>query len=191
VSSDNFYPGHTVLGTFLLNGGMLSARDISVSGAYSQGGGTNHVTGDLTITGDQYSRYELTGGSLLTSNTFMRDGDGNFIQTGGRHRFPTRCVWPGGRTCLRVGRRTSDCSHNRNHVWHILSPGWHCDQHNLLRLSGWWDEFVGNQQFGQLQIGTNFGSLWLGTNSAILRFANSSGQTWAAEFFTSATGRGR
>src|SRR5882724_1787702 len=80
VSSDHFYPGHTVLGTFLLNGGMLSAQDISVSGAYSQGGGTNHVTGDLTITGDQYSRYELTGGLLLTSNTYMLDGDGNFIQ---------------------------------------------------------------------------------------------------------------
>ncbi|MGH7969618.1 MAG: LamG-like jellyroll fold domain-containing protein, partial [Limisphaerales bacterium] len=50
----------------------------------------------------------------------------------------------------------------------------------LLKLGGWWDEFAGDQQFGQLQVGAADGSLWLGTNSAILRFADSTTQVWGA-----------
>ncbi|HTL58973.1 MAG TPA: LamG-like jellyroll fold domain-containing protein [Candidatus Limnocylindrales bacterium] len=181
VSSDDFRPDSPVQGIFSLNAGILSVRDISLSGVYNQGGGTNQVAGDLTITGVRYGRYNLTGGWLVTSNTEMLNGDGNFIQTGGRHQVSGTLHVTGGSEpaygldggqliapTIEIAYGTF--SHRGGTVTNMA----------LLRLSGWWKEFAGNQQFGQLQMGATDGSLWLGTNSAILRFANSSGQPWGS-----------
>lgn len=179
VASDTFYAGHVVLGKFVLNGGTLSSQGISVFGAFGQGGGTNLVTQDLTISGSSYSRYDLVGGWLVTSNTVMGQGDGNFIQTGGRHQIAgTLHVTGGAGDAYELDGGQIIAPTIEILYGTLAHRGGTVTNSTLLRLGGWWDEFVGNQQFGQLQIGTNDGSLWLGTNSAILRFANSSSQPW-------------
>jgi hypothetical protein len=181
VLTDATFPDHPVIGAFLLNGGMLSPQGFFLSGTYSQGGGTIRVAGDLTISSSAVrSRCVLTGGWLVTSNTTMLDGDANIIQTGGRHQVsgtlrvtggtePAYGLYGGQVIAPTIEIRYGTFAHWGGTVTNTV----------LLRLDGWWDEFVGNQQFGQLQIGASgISSLWFGTNAAILRFANSSGQAW-------------
>jgi hypothetical protein len=177
VQSDNSRPAYVVQGKFLLNGGMLSARDISVSGLYSQGGGTNQVAGNLTITGVPYSQCILTGGLLVTSNTYM-NGIGNFIQTGGRHQVSNilHVTGPSEAYALERGPLVAPTIEIISGTF--VHRGGTVTNATLLRLGGWWQEYAGNQQFGQLQMSATDGSLWFGTNSSILRFADSSGQPW-------------
>ncbi|HXS67641.1 MAG TPA: fibronectin type III domain-containing protein, partial [Candidatus Polarisedimenticolia bacterium] len=181
VLSDHTYPDHPVRGAFVLNGGILSAQDIYISGTFNQGDGTNQVFGDATINGADYSLYSLSGGLLVTSNTTMLGGDGNFIQTGGRHEVsgtlsvtggaePAYGLYGGEVIAPTIQIIYGTFSHNGGTVANT----------GVLQLSGWWDEYTANQNFGQLQISTNDGSLWLGTNSAIVHFADSSGQAWGS-----------
>src|SRR4051812_26222312 len=179
VQSDTTRPFAPIRGKFTLNRGMLATHDILVWGVYGQGGGTNRVAGDLTILGVPYSACDLDGGWLTTSNTYMQGGSGNFIQTGGRHQVAGTLRVTGGAEPAyglyggEVIAPTIEITYGT-----FAHYGGTVSNASLLRLSGWWEEFAGNQKFGQLQVGTNDGSLWLGTNAAILRFSNSSAQAW-------------
>jgi hypothetical protein len=179
VQSDTTFPGHEVIGAVYLNGGMLSAQDVSLNGVFNQGGGTNNVSGDVTISGDNHNQYNLTGGWLVTSNTTMLEGAGNFIQTGGRHWVAATLHVTGGAEPAYGLYGGEVIAPTIEIIYGTFShSGGTVTNTDLVRLGGWWDEFVGDQQFGQLQVTTPVASLWLGTNSAILRFADSSGQSW-------------
>ncbi|HUR45824.1 MAG TPA: LamG-like jellyroll fold domain-containing protein, partial [Candidatus Saccharimonadales bacterium] len=178
IDSDTSRPFAPIRGSFTLNRGQLRTQNITVSGVYNQGGGTNLSAGQLMITGAPYSACTLSGGWLSTSNTIMQGG--NFTQAGGRHQVSDTLRVSGGgepaygMTGGQVIAPTIEITYGT-----FAHRGGSVSNATLLRLSGWWEEFAGNQQFGQLQIGGPDGSLWMGTNAAILRFANSSGQTWA------------
>jgi hypothetical protein len=182
VQSDLSSPYHPAPGLFELNGGMLSAAGISVDGTYSQGGGTNLVSGDLIVNGGSNGRYNLSGGYLVTSNTTMLDGEGYFSQSGGTQQISgTLHVTGGGEPAFAMGGGELIAPTIEITYGTFSHGGGTVINTTLLRLNGWWDEFAGDQQFGQLQIGdSGASSLWLGTNSAILRFADSSGQTWGS-----------
>jgi hypothetical protein len=179
VDSDVSRPFAPIRGRFTLNRGMLSSHGMDVAGVYSQGGGTNQVAGDLRITGAAYSACSLSSGWLATSNTYMYGDSGNFIQTGGRHQVAGTLLVTGGAEPAygmdggEVIAPTIEITYGT-----FAHRGGTVSNATLLRLRGWWEEFAGNQKFGQLQMGATDGSLWFGTNAAILRFANSSGQAW-------------
>ncbi|HUR45538.1 MAG TPA: hypothetical protein VMZ27_06610, partial [Candidatus Saccharimonadales bacterium] len=69
IDSDTSRPFAPIRGSFTLNRGQLSTHNITVSGVYNQGGGTNLSAGQLMITGAPYSACTLSGGWLSTSNT--------------------------------------------------------------------------------------------------------------------------
>src|SRR5258705_195840 len=104
------------------------------------------------------------------------DGDGNFIQMGGRHQVS-------GTLHVTGGAEPAYGLHGGQMIAPTIEITFGTFSHHggtvtntaLLRLSGWWEEYAGNQQFGQLQMGATDGSLWFGTNS-VMHFANSSGQ---------------
>ncbi len=169
VLSEYFFPDHPVIGTFLLNGGTLSAHDISINGDYIQGGGTNQVSGDFTMNG----AVNLASGSLVTSNTTV--GPAIFLQSGGRHQVSDTLRLIGGAAYeMDGGQVIAPAIELSGRFTH---RGGTVINTALLQLGGW-EEYAGNQQFGQLQITTNDGSVYLGTNAAILRFADSSAQVW-------------
>ncbi len=76
---------------YTLSGGVVTARSLNIDfGAMSQSAGTNQVSGDLMIglkaAMSPRSFYNLGGGTLSTSNTFVIDSaNGSFSQSGGTH----------------------------------------------------------------------------------------------------------
>jgi hypothetical protein len=76
---------------YTLSGGVVTARSLSIDfGTLAQSAGTNQISGDLVIglkpSMSPRSFYNLGGGSLSTSNTFVIDSaNGRFSQSGGTH----------------------------------------------------------------------------------------------------------
>jgi hypothetical protein len=76
---------------YTLSGGVVTARSLNIDfGTMSQSAGTNQVSGDLMIglkaAMSPRSFYNLGGGTLSTSNTFVIDSaNGSFSQSGGTH----------------------------------------------------------------------------------------------------------
>ena len=186
VQSDTSSPGTAIQGTFTLNDGVLWAQAISIEGNFNQSGGTNHVSGNATLTGANFSLYNLLDGLLVTANTTMLDGRGNFIQSGGQHLVSGT---------LRVGGTAGPAyalNGGQLSAPTIAIAGGATFQHTggtvtnttLLQLNGTWSEYAGNQQFGQLQVVSFGGTLLFGANSAILHFADSSGQAWSGGILT-------
>ena len=76
---------------YTLSGGVVTARSLNIDfGTMSQSAGTNQISGDLVIglieAFSRHAFYNLSGGNLGTSNTFVFDSaKGSFSQSGGIH----------------------------------------------------------------------------------------------------------
>jgi hypothetical protein len=86
VSGSPIGPTIVASAQYSLIGGNLSASGLSImTGTFAQSGGTNQLSGDLTLAAGQFpSRYLLTEGLLLSSNVVIAGSySGGFSQTGG------------------------------------------------------------------------------------------------------------
>jgi hypothetical protein len=76
---------------YTLSGGVVTARSLNIDfGTMSQSAGTNQISGDVVVgLKEAFSRhafYNLSGGTLGTSNTLLIDSaKGRFSQNGGTH----------------------------------------------------------------------------------------------------------
>ena len=83
-------------GSFNLSGGQVSANGMSMGGYYGQAGGTNIVTGDVTIPSEVEASLSLSGGLLTANNMTINPGwVGGVFQTGGTLVISNQ-LWVGG-----------------------------------------------------------------------------------------------
>jgi hypothetical protein len=168
----NVYLRCLTLATYRLSAGMLSARDVNtgVAGGVAQYGGTNEVTGTLTLNPGSNSTaaaygysggYGLGGGVLIVSNISV-SGRARLSQSGGQ---------------LIAGNIAfSDST--------FYQSGGNMTQSGTLTLSSSsWEVAAGDQQAGQLQVAASSlpnSSLSLPSDPCTLRFADSSSLGWSS-----------
>lgn len=193
------YIGAASYPSYSLSGGTLSCGGIGMSIArFSQTGGTNHISGNLTMTWNSYynSSYALSGGVLQASNTTITSttyGGGGFGQSGGTQVISN---------LLTVSRfsPSSQSSYVNAYLLDFLLTGGQLIAQNIevdsgatfhhrggtivnsgsITLSnGNWEAYSGQQQLGKLILnqGTN-SEIYLPPGAAVLRFANSSTAAW-------------
>jgi hypothetical protein len=166
--NEHWFVGCAQPAIYSLAGGFLSVSNLAVEGAGSvfQSGGTNVITGNLTLSTptSQYGAaypgtYDLSGGLLIASN--ISSGFGEFLQSGGR---------------LVVGNLS---------VLNFIQTGGNIIQSGLFSLGSAMRVATGNQQFGQLQldnIDLNPLSLTLPAGPSRIQFADSSPIAWASNY---------
>jgi len=175
------------IGSFFLNGGTVSTRSIAVDyGTFSQAGGTNRVSGNVTVSSDShFSTYQLDGGFLSCSNTTVDYTAGVFIQSAGLHIVTN---------LLRISHQDNGSGYIQS-GGQLIAPNVQVDtgaafhhnggvvsNANLLTLLGQnsaWIENTAGQQMGRLLLGDFTSLLSLPSIPCVLRFANSSAVTWS------------
>jgi len=182
-------PGFTVDAYASLGGGASSCQSLNVEIAvFSQSGGTNQVAGDLTLRRTQPGTfYNLSGGSLQTSNTIIFSSySGAFNQSGGVHRishllklarngdsYPCLYVLSGGE--LDVLDIVVNGGAVFRHTGGILIHS------GVLTLDdGVWEAKPGGEQLGPLQLsGSGNSTLSMPAAGCIVQFAASSSLVWS------------
>jgi hypothetical protein len=184
-------PGYYADGAYYLNGGLLTCDSLDAEIAYfSQSGGTNQVAGELFCGYQPSSSYNLSGGTLMTSNTTVEfNWNQGFYQSGGIH-IVTNELWIDGSTSayLFQGYRFSggeivvkDIRVSKTGVFH--HAGGKITHSGLLILEdGTWEAGPGTNILGRLVLGdsglTN-SSLVLPGVASVMRFAGSASVQWS------------
>lgn len=178
------------VGSFNLNNGQFSCAGISLDGFYTQNGGTNLVTGDVTMPGDVEESLSVSGGLLamnnLTANASEVDGvnlsGGTMIVTNlmslGGTQLPGWNAFEGGGQLI-----VSNLTLTALAVF-ACGNGTIVQSGTLTMTSATISAGSGTTQFGVLQLLISAGGF---TNSivsmpagdSVVRFGNSSGETWS------------
>jgi hypothetical protein len=159
----------SIVGVYDLDGGMLSADDISVGVAatFSQSGGTNHVAGDIALTRStdpigyfHHGRYHLYNGELAASNILVAGGE---------------LSQAGGRLIISNDFQLADTAFQQS--------GGQVTQSGVFTLANaYWYPASGSQQMGRLQLGVSDSAasiLTLPAGANVLQLADSSGLVWS------------
>jgi len=175
---------------YTLSGGVIMARSLTIDfGAMSQSAGTNQISGDLVIgLKDAFaprSFYNLSGGTLSTSNAFIDSVNGSFRQSGGSHGIDNLLEIAGfaerggaGYTLSAGELSVKDIRVSTKAVFRHTA-GTLSHSGTLTLAAGSWESAPGEQQLGMLKLASNTNSsLWLTDSTTMLRFANSSGTPW-------------
>ena len=175
---------------YLLGGGSLSAKSLSINVAsVQQSGGTNQIAGDIYLSPSLYgSTYALTGGSLQSSNcTVMSSYYGGFTQSNGTQTISNLLRVSGtsyqfSGFILSGGQLTvSNISIESGAVFHHV--GGSISQSGLTTLAGGtWEMKPGSQLLGRLllsAIDATNSSVSLPSAGGSLHFADSSSVNWS------------
>ena len=176
---------------YFLSDGFLFTPGIGMRiGLFTQTGGTNQVSGDLTmqpyVTLGSWTAYNLSGGFLMTSNTYVGASmSGGFYQSGGTHIVSS---------LLTISQSSP------NFAGYVLSGGelivrniqvdggatfHHCGgtliNTNMVTLAdGIWAANTNDQQCGKLVlVGSSNSIISLPAGRSVLRFAQSSSVVWS------------
>jgi hypothetical protein len=174
---------------YTLSGGVVTARSLNIDfGAMSQSAGTNQISGDLVIgLKDAFSPrsfYNLNGGTLSTSNTFIDSANGSFRQNSGAHGIDnlleiTGFAERGGAGySLSAGELSvKDIVVSANAVFRHTG-GTLSHSGTLILASGTWESAPGEQRFGVLKLASNTNSNLLTNSPTVIRYANSAAAPW-------------
>ena len=185
--------GDRALGYFMLGGGSMSCPELYMeTGSFTQTGGTNSVSDELTFASTTHNFYYLNGG-LLTENTANLGSawNGGFFQNGGLHLITNQLTIYGNDMPLWQGYvlsggelRVSNIVMNSGAS--LTRMGGTVSQSGLVTMAGA-RMFAGpaQQQFGPLQLiaglsATN-SSLFFPTNSCTVVLGDSHGLVWTPE----------
>ena len=169
--SDIETPMPTVRGTYELTGGIVSAPRMYVGGAFSQSGGTNEV-GEMFV-----NIYNLSGGTLNTSNMSVGPAASGFTQTGGKHYLSGNFGLVGNYT-LQDGLFSAQ----RIALGGTLTLAGGTVSLPNLALYGGKIAANGNYTFGRIT-GDGRGTLDFQNGETVLRFYQSSDAEWGASEF--------
>ena len=178
---------------FQLDSGFLASPGISVnSSGFAQYGGTNRVSGNLSLFGSlnhAHTDFTLAGGLLTTENTSVGGSEyGGFFQSGGTHSVANELsVWGlasyyyyqfGWKGYELSGGQLIVSNLSVNSGAAFRQTGGTILQSGTLKLQGG-NLYVPNgaPQFGALQLIASNG-LTMPSNSCVLRFKSSSALTW-------------
>ena len=181
---------------FYLSGGQLLTTGISVNlGFFTQTGGTNLVSGNITLSGMGYGashHYSLSDGQLSESNLTVSAGPAgaSFDQTGGTHSITNQLLIYGQLASafnLRAGSLTvPNITIGRGGIFHHIG-GALTNSGTLTLALGTWDEQTTGQLLGSLLLGYDTQNYYSGatnstlsfpSNSCVLRFADSGALAW-------------
>ena len=178
--------------SYLLSEGSLSAQSLTLTiGVLSQSGGSNQISGDVTIGPAALgSLYSLTGGFLSDSNVILIGAPASgFSQSNGTHMIASQLIISGtaatflGYTLGNGSLFVKDISISNGAAFH--HTGGTIIQTGILTLAnGIWETKAGTQSLGSLQLSIAQGSssvVRFPSGPTTLRLANSGSQSWSAQ----------
>jgi hypothetical protein len=173
--------------SFILGGGTIFTPFINVGIAtFAQSGGSNFVSGNVTLIGAASNVFRLSGGRLADLNTTVFGStNGGFFQSGGVHVVTNLLTItgqvPGFAGYVLSGGQLIAPNIRVDGGTAFHHTGGTLTQAGLLTLaSGTLDEQTAAQTFGQLQLSTGNSSLLMRTNGgSILHFADSHTLVWS------------
>jgi len=185
--------GDRALGYYLLGAGNMIVPGLYMeTGSFTQNGGTNTISGELTFANTTHNFYYLNGG-FLGDNTASLDSSwvGGFFQSGGLHVVTNQLSLFGNDMLLWQGYvlsggelRVSNIVMN-SHALFTRTGGTVTQSGLLTLLSSRMFAGPGRQQFGPLQLGTaeidTNSTLFFPTNPCTLIFGDSHAQAWSAD----------
>ncbi|HLX72630.1 MAG TPA: hypothetical protein VKV04_23660 [Verrucomicrobiae bacterium] len=176
-------------GSINLNGGLISSTGIYLNGHYSQNGGTNLVAGDIDIAENEDVSLSMFGGLLTANNlsvsaswiggVFLNEGTmiiTNQLSIAGPNAFPFWSGFKGGGQLL------------VSNIWLSPQASFSCGSGTITQsgtltvASADINAGSGPTQFGRLELssdGNTNSTLSMPAGASIIRFADSSGQTWS------------
>jgi hypothetical protein len=183
-------PYSSVCAVYTLDGGTLAASSLNASLCnFTQSGGTNQISGDVTLGPSQSaSDFNLTGGALTDANVTVQPSyNGGFFQSGGTHTIANSLNVIGGIPnfsgyVLSGGTLTvSNIQITGGGIFQ--HTGGSLIQNGLITLAnGQWDVGVNIEKIGSLQLGISGGTnsiVRMPDGPGVLNFSNSSGNTWS------------
>lgn len=177
------------VGFLNLHGGEMFSPEMSLSGHYTQDGGTNLVSGDVTMQGT-HGMLTIDGGFLTADNINANPGFVGGIFLNGGTLAVSGKLWIGGNSELPewqgfVGGAGELIASN---IWVAPQASFSCGnsavvQSGTLTLANAALYAGGNSvQFGPLQLATGSSTnstLYFPSGASIVRFADSSAVTWS------------
>lgn len=189
TAEDQIGPGEYSGASINLNGGLMSSAGINLSGYYSQYGGTNLVAGDIDIAPNEDVSLLLSGGLLTANNlsvsvswsggVFLNGGTmiiTNQLSVAGPGSFPYWSGFQGGGQLI------------VSNIWLSPQASFSCGSGTITQsgtltvASADINAGSGSTQFGSLElssVGNTNTILSMPAGANMVRFADSSGQTWS------------